>query len=186
MHDLAPLTPLGAAKPRTDTIGDWTLTEVTDRALASVAARLGREEEAARIVADLLGAEAPAPSRLSGGEIAAFWSGPDQWMIEAPLKTHEALAAQLSARAGGAISVTEQTDAWCRFDLTGPDLPRVLERLCPVDVHRLVGGEAIRTTMEHMGCFLICRTPVHVSILGPRSSAGSLHHALETAMRAAK
>lgn len=185
MHDLAPLTPLGGTAPRVDTYGARTLTEVIDRALASVAARLGREEEAAALVGTLIGAGAPGPSRIGGdGTLAAFWTGPDQWMVEAPFETHEDLAARIVARSEGAVSVTEQTDAWCRFDVTGPDLPRILERLCPVDAQGFVGGEAVRTTVEHMGCFVICRAPEQVSVMGPRSSAGSLHHALVTALRA--
>ena len=185
MHDLEQVTPLGAARARVDTHGPVTLTEVTDRALASVAARLARENETVAILTDLLGMAPPASARLAGERLAAFWTGPDQWMIEAPLATHEDLAAQLGARSGGAMSVTEQTDAWCRFDLTGEGFPDVFERLCVADTRTFAGGEARRTAIDHLGCFLLCRAPGHVSVLGPRSAAGSLHHALLTAMQSA-
>lgn len=185
MHDLDPITPLGAAEARVDTHGPVTLTEVTDRALASVAARLGREDETVVRLTDLLGTAPPAPARLVGEPLTAFWTGPDQWMIEAPLATHEDLAARLTASSDGAMSVTEQTDAWCRFDLTGDGLPEVFERLCPADTRAFAGGEALRTAIDHLGCFLLCRKVGHVSVLGPRSAAGSLHHALLTAMRSA-
>ena len=183
MHDLSPITPLGAAKARIDTHGPVTLTEVTDRALASVAARLGREDDTIAILTDLLGTAPSAPARLAGERLVAFWTGPDQWMIEAPLVTHGDLAQRLAARSGSAMSMTEQTDAWCRFDLTGEDLSDVFERLCAADTGAFAGGEAQRTAIDHLGCFLICRTPEHISVLGPRSAAGSLHHALLTAMR---
>ena len=182
MHDLVSLTPLGAQAPRTDRHGGVTLDEVTEVALASVAARLGREAEAAVLVAAVTGEAAPAPGRASA---RAFWMGPDHWMIEAPFATDEDLAARIVATAGGAASVTEQTDAWCRFDLRGERLAEVFERLCNADIRRFAGGEAVRTAIEHLGCFLICRAPGHLSVLGPRSSAGSLHHALLTAMRSA-
>jgi len=185
VHDLEPITPLGAAAPRTEIHGPVTLTEVTDRALASVAARLGRERETADLLADLIGEAPPAPARVSGTTLTAFWTGPDQWMIEAPLDSHEDLAEQLVAAAGGAMSVTGQTDAWCRFDLTGDGLPDVFERLCPADTRAFAGGEALRTAIDHMGCFLLCRAAGHLTVLGPRSSAGSLHHALLTAIRSA-
>ncbi len=185
MHDLEQITPLGAAEARVDTHGPVTLTEITDRALASVAARLGREDETVAILTDLLGIVPPAPARLAGEMLTAFWTGPDQWMIEAPLTTHEDLAEQLAGRSGAAMSVTEQTDAWCRFDLTGEGLPDVFERLCAADTRAFAGGEAQRTAIDHLGCFLICRAPRHISVLGPRSAAGSLHHALLTAMRSA-
>ena len=185
MHDLEPITPLGAVEPMTETHGPVTLTEVTDRALASVAARLGREKDTVARLTDLIGEAPPAPARLAGTTLTAFWTGPDQWMIEAPLATHEDLAARIVAASQGAMSVTEQTDAWCRFDLTGDGLPDVFERLCPADTRAFAGGEALRTAIDHMGCFLLCRDPRHVSVMGPRSSAGSLHHALLTAMRSA-
>lgn len=182
MHDLIALTPLGAHTPRSDNYGGITLTEITDVALASVAARLGREADAAALIAAVTGTDAPAPARSSD---RAFWMGPDQWMVEAPLATHEDLARQITAQANGAASVTEQTDAWCRFDLKGERLADVFERLCAADLRRFTGGEAVRTTIEHLGCFLICRSPAHVSVIGPRSSAESLHHALLTALKSA-
>lgn len=180
MHDLQPITPLGDSTPRVDHIGAITLSEIVDTALASVAARLGQDEQTRALLADLLGAPAPAPGRAVFGAPGAFWSGPDQWMIEAD---NEALATDLAARAKGCASITEQNGAWCRFDLTGSGLADVFERLCPIDVRSMHGGEASRSTIEHLGCFVICRTPEHFSVLGPRSSAGSLHHALLAAIR---
>ncbi|ABG29749.1 sarcosine oxidase subunit gamma [Roseobacter denitrificans] len=185
MHDLIPITPLGGQAPRVDTVGAVTVTEVTDRALASVAARMGAEKAAGETLSKTIGAQAPAPSRLAGDTLSAFWTGPDQWMIEAPIDTHEDLAKQLVAAFGSTASATEQTDAWCRFDLSGPHLPQVMEILCPVDTHIWRGGEATRTSIDHLGCFLLCRDPQTFSVIGPRSSAGSLHHALLTACRAA-
>lgn len=185
MHDLNPITPLGAADPVVEGHGPVTLREVTETALASVAARLGREAETTTLLTEVLGAAPPAPARLCAGTPGAFWMGPDQWMVEAPLSTHEDLAAQLAARANGAASVTEQTDAWCRFDLTGDNLADVFERLCPANTRAFAGGEAVRSAIDHLGCFLLCRAPDHITVLGPRSAAGSLHHALVVAMRAA-
>ncbi|MEL6682896.1 MAG: hypothetical protein AAFQ09_09650, partial [Pseudomonadota bacterium] len=43
MHDLKPITALGGAEPRTDTIGTVTIAENDGVSLASVAARLGQE-----------------------------------------------------------------------------------------------------------------------------------------------
>lgn len=185
MHNLTALTPLGATDHRVDTIGTRTLNEMVDGALASVAARLGQEAAASALIADFIGVDAPGPGRATSGDVAAFWTGPDQWMVEAPFATHEDLAAQISARAGGVASVTEQTDGWCRFDLSGTDLAEVFALLCPLDYPSFTGGEATRTSIDHLGCFVVCRTPDHASVIGPRSAAGSLHHALLTAMKAA-
>lgn len=186
MHDLEPLTPLGSAEPIVEHYGPITLTEVTDAALVSVTARLGREAETESLLARMLGGSSPQAGHLSGSDMAAFWMGPDQWMVEAPIAAFEDLAAHVAVLAMGAASVTGQTDAWCRFDLTGDGLADVFERLCCANTRAFTGGEAVRTTIDHLGCFLVCRAPGAVSVLGPRSAAGSLHHALVTALRSAQ
>lgn len=185
MHDLNPITPLGAARPRIDSHGPVTLTEITDRALASVAARRGHEAQTAALVAALIGAPAPGPARMGGTGRVAFWMGPDQWMLDAAIESHEDLAGEITAQAEGAASVTDQTGAWCRFDLTGEGLADVFERLTNANTRAFTGGEAQRTAIEHMGCFVLCHAPRHISVLGPCSSAGSLHHALLGAIRSA-
>ena len=185
MHDLAPITALGGAEAREDVHGGVMLLERPDVALASYAARLGREEDAATHLAELIGAEAPGPGRAAFGSLAAWWTGPDAWMIEAPIDTHEDLAARATEAAGGAASVTEQTDGWTRFDLSGARVADVLERLTALDVRAAGPGTAQRTTVDHLGCFAVWRTDGTVSVIGPRSSAGSLHHTILAAMRSA-
>ncbi|WP_170427944.1 sarcosine oxidase subunit gamma [Ruegeria arenilitoris] len=183
MHDLVAITALGGAEPRVDTVGGVTCTEVPEVALASVAARMGQETSAAKALATLIDTPTPDVGRWAGTMITAFWVGPDQWMVEAPYDSHEGLADQVKATVGDTASVTEQTDAWTRFDLSGDSIPAVLELLCQLDLRRFDKGSAARCSIHHVGCFVICRTPEKVSLYGPRSSAGSLHHAIVTAMR---
>lgn len=185
MHDLEPITPLGGRDPRIDIHGPVTIAEITDMALASVAARLGHETGVRSTLGKLLGSEVPGPSRGSAGTISAFWIAQDQWMIEAPVASHEDLAGRLAERLVGEASVTEQTDAWCRFDLTGPSLSSIMELLCVADTSVWQGGEVQRTVIDHMGCYLLCRAREHMSVIGPRSLAASLHHALLTACKSA-
>lgn len=186
MHDLVPITALGGHAARIDVHGPVTLIEVPDAALASVAARLGTEAKTASALKKLLGAEMPAPGKALTQSPGAFWMGPDQWMVEAPFDTHEDIMPWIKNAVGTAASVTEQTDGWCRFDLTGSDLSDVFERLCPVNTRAQMAGDATRTTIDHLGCFVICReTGTHFSVIGPRSSATSLHHALLVAMQSA-
>jgi len=161
------------------------LTEVTDTALAGYTARLGQEKKAATALKSFTGDVPPAPGFANFAEISTFWMGPDQWMVMAPHNTHEDLADQLTAHAKGRASVTEQTDGWCRFDLSGDGLAKVFELLCPIPVRSWTGDNATRTSIDHLGCFVLCRTPSHFTVLGPRSSAGSLHHALFTAIKSA-
>jgi sarcosine oxidase subunit gamma len=183
VHDLQPITALGGASPREDTIGTTTLTEQPGIALASVAARMGHEDGCKRHLKDVLGA-VPGPGKVQLHDPeAGLWMGPDLWMVSAPFATHEDLADQLKQRFGNTASVTEQTDAWVCFDLQGPGMEDVMERLCAIDIRAMQTGDGTRTTIDHLGCFVLRRDPADwVRILGPRSAAGSLHHALVTAM----
>lgn len=180
---LAPITPLGGTTPARVTIGPVTVTEVVDTALASLAARAGHDIAAAATAA---GIPLPGPGRAArGATYAAFWLGPQQWMVEAPFASHEDIVSHLKPVFGQTASLTEQTDAWARFDVTGSALPRLFERLCAYDLAAQVPGAATRTVIEHLGCYVILRDTGHVSVLGPRSSAQSLFHALTTAARSA-
>lgn len=184
VHDLTPITALGGATAQVDTVAGVTLTENPGLALASVMARMGHEAACAAHLADLLESDAPGPGRcrLHDPE-AAFWMGPDQWMVGAPFDTHEDLAAQLKTRFGETASITEQTDAWATFDLRGDGMEAVMELCCNINIRAMQTGDAQRTSIHHLGCFALRRDPSNwVRILTPRSSAASLHHALKTAM----
>lgn len=184
MHDLKTRTALGGDKPRVDTFDHVTITENDDLALASVTARLGQEQACNDVVQGLLG-EVPKPGQARMNEPeAGFWMGPDQWMITAPRNTHDLLADDLKTRFGASASITEQTGAWVGFDLTGSGLEDICERLCAIPIRQMQGGDARRTVIHQLGCFVIRLTDKgHIRILGPRASAGSLHHALITAAR---
>ena len=181
-HRLAPLTALGHPDPMVVTVGPVTLAERTDTALASLAARRGREGDVAA-AAQAIGLPLPGPGRHAAGQVwSAFWLGPGQWMVGAAFQTHEDIVAALRPAFGTAASITEQTDAWVRFDLAGDDLAAVFERLCALDVRSMQPGDASRTVIEHLGTFVI-RGTGGFTVLGPRSAALSLHHALLTALR---
>ncbi len=185
LPEMKPMTALGGDSPRADTHGPVTLTEVTHLALASVQARLGAEEACRKRLSDLLESDAPGVSELVMHDPeASFWIGPDQWMIGAPHDSHEDLAVQLTTRFGETASITEQNDAWAVFDLRGEVAP-VMELLCPINIRKMAVHTVQRTAIDHLSCFVTRRATDHLRILGPRSSAGSLHHALVTAMKSA-
>ena len=185
MHDFHALTPLGGSESRVTRHKDMVLSEFTDQSLASVAARLGKEDSASKLVSEFIKAPAPSPGTFAGEATSAFWMGPDQWMVSAPHDAYPDLAAYLLALTKEPVSVTEQTDGWCRFDLSGEDIVAVCEILCAVDLRKGQVGDATRTTIDHLGCFIIRRAKDTVSMIGPRSSATSLHHAIVTAMHSA-
>lgn len=183
VETLHALTALGNVEPQTVTVGSCRITERFDVALASLAVRKGREKD----VADAAAAAKvplPGPTRAeTGSPYAAFWIAPGMWMVEAPFATHEDIVAHLKPRFGDAASITEQTDAWVRFDLSAPDLAPLMERLTNVDFPKAPTGFAPRTSIEHVGCYLIRRGTGDVTLYGPRSSAKSLFHALEVVAR---
>lgn len=184
-HGLKPLCALGGAAPKAVTIGPVTITERADVALASLAPRRGHED-ALRAKAAGIGLPLPGPAEaLAGRPWGAVWLTPEIWLVEAPFETHEDIAGHLKPVFGEAASITEQTDAWVRLDVTGDDLPRLFERLCAVDLATRPDGFATRTVIEHLGVTLIRRGAGVVTLYGPRSSAGSLLHALEVAAASA-
>ena len=186
VHDLKPITALGGSDPVVETIASVTLSEVTNLALASVAARHGQEKGCEKALKKLLGNTAPGPGMaLLAQPFSAVWMGPEQWMIGADFATHEDIAEIVKAAMGDTASVTEQTDAWAGFDLSGAKIDAVMELLCPINMRDFPAGSATRTSIHHLGCFVISGGAEFVRILGPRASAGSLHHAIHTAMRSA-
>ena len=185
LPEMTPKRPLGGDGSQSESYGGVTLIENTGLALATFAARHGKESAAQGALAEWIGSDLAGPGRMTTGNTGCFWIAPDQWMVWAPHDEHEFLADELVDLSGGSASVTEQNDAWCCFDLRGPGLFSVFELLCPMNVRGATGGEAQRTTIHHLACFVLVRTPENIWVLGPRSAAGSLHHALLTATRAA-
>ena len=186
MHNLKPITALGATEAQIDAIGDVTISECPDWSLTSVSARLGAKKTAATAFKKALGIAFPKPMLSAAKDgVTVFWTGPNQCIVEAPYATHETLAIELATSLKAKASVTEQTDGWVRFDVDGSDCFAVLERSCAADTTMMPTGGVTRVILEHLGCFVLRRSNHHFSVYGPRSSAGSLHHALVAAARSA-
>ncbi|WP_126976397.1 sarcosine oxidase subunit gamma [Frigidibacter oleivorans] len=175
MTDLRPVTALGGETPARLQAGGHTLREIGDMGLASLALRQGAAEPAP------FGLALPGPGQWqAGAEVAAFWTGPGQWMIERPGRADSDIAAELAPLCPG-CSVTEQTDAFACFEIAAADgaaMDRLLARLVNLDPARLRPGSAQRTGFEHLPVFVIRRAGDRVAMLGMRSAAGSLWHAL--------
>lgn len=183
-HRLTPVAALGGPAPLRERIGPVSLVEATDMALASLAPRRGREAEVEARAAEAA-IPLPGPGQAAAGPTwGAFWVSPGMWFLEAPFATHEDVVAALRPLFGDAASLTEQTDAWVRLEVQGPLAP-LLERLCNLDLARFGPGSATRTVIEHLGVLAIRRAEDRMTLLGPRSSAASLHHALAGAARSA-
>lgn len=179
MTDLTPLTALGTTTPWSQTMGRLCLSETPELALASLA--LSRDTPPPTPFGMLL----PGAGQCVFSEpYGAFWMGPNQWMVEGHKHAHKDFAAELKTEAPGTY-VTEQTDAWCAFDIIAQSeqnrLPQLMQKLVNLDAHAFVTGCATRTGLEHMNVFLIRRADTHLTVIGMRSLAGSLKHAICTA-----
>ena len=176
MASLTPTTALGGTTPFDETVGGNRICEVGDAVMASLAMLRGQQGAFSRAAAGHL-EELPAPGNAVGnGTATTAWMGPDQYLVEG------IDAAVLSAAFGTSAAVTDQSDAWVRFDVTGDDAVAMLERLSSADTRGMQAGSATRTAIHHMHCVILCRAAgTGFTILGPRSSAASLHHALVAA-----
>lgn len=179
MPDLIPLTALGGTAPRSVTHGALTITENPGLALASLALRRGGGEPAP------FGLALPGPGHWSQtGGVAAFWTGPGQWMLEAEGRAESDFAAEVAAACHG-CSITEQTDAFVAFEIdsaTGAaPILALMAKLVNLDTVAFAPGHATRTGFEHMSVFVIRRAERRLALLGMRSAAETLWHALETA-----
>jgi len=185
VHDLAPITPLGSHPPRIDDFDGLQVAENTNFVLASIAMRRGHKAAFHRLAKSFLGVGLPDISGLTvNGDIRVFWTAPDQWFIQAPVESHENLEQQLGAALKDTVSVTEQSGGWVQFDLTGPRAPDVFERLCALNTRMMAANIVTRTTIEHLGCFVLCyENGQQYTVLSPRSSAASMHHAITSAAK---
>lgn len=177
MHNLKPITPLGGDTCRIHDFDGLKVVERTNFALASVALRHNHTPAA---IQAFLETPLPTPGKwVAHAHLNAMWIGPDQWLVQAPYDTHELLATQIKMAVGDSASVTEQTDGWCQFEVSGSCCADVFERLCNIDIRAMSRGDVTRTLLHHLGCFVRCEnTSDRFCVIGPRSSAESLLHAL--------
>jgi len=184
VHKLHEITALGKSEAISLEIGPFSLKEVTNTVIASYSFRKGSEKLAKKNIEKFVDDRLADIMSCNFGNISSFWVGPEQWFIEAKSTDQPDLAQELNKISKGTASVTEQTDAWCRFDLSGDYLEKPFSLLCNVDVPSFTGTEITRCQIDHLGCFLICRDLKYFTVLGPRSAAGSLHHAIVNSLKA--
>ncbi|MFW2589553.1 sarcosine oxidase subunit gamma [Sagittula sp. SSi028] len=183
MTDLSPLIPqtaLGTVVPREARIGSVILAEDATLGLASIALRAGYPAPTP------FGLTLPDVSGVSANARAgAFWMGRGQWMLELPGQAEADVVAQVVPQAPG-CAVTEQTDGFVTLNLSASAaqrLAQLLEKLVNVAVEDLAPGRVVRTGLDHMTVFVIRRSATELTVLGMRSFANALWHALERAIR---
>ena len=166
-------------------LGGNRIVERHELAIVSVAVPLGGEAPLAAALADGWGLDMPGPRRsTAAGDIRALKTAPDQLFLIFPHPTPDAETA-VQSRLQGTGYTTDQTDVWVAVEVSGPEVPAALERLCPVDLAPAAfpEGAFARTVMEHMGAIVIRLGADRFLLLSARSSARSFLHALEISFR---
>ena len=178
MTDLVAITALGKDAPFHAEIGTLTIRENTNLALVSISVSRGQT------VPEIFTMTLPNVGHWQGkADISAFWTAPNQWMIEGHGRAAEDFA-ELVKRAAPNCYVTEQTDGWVAFDIVSKNgtkpIANICEKLVNIDVNALKPGTAVRTALHHMSVYLIRRRDDQITVIGMRTLAGALCHTLQT------
>jgi len=118
----------------------------------------------------------PGPTAATLSPCLVLPLGQGQWLLQGELPDLAPLKEK--------VATTDQSDAWCGFTLKGIKVPAMLERLVMNPPSTYAEGCAVRTQIEHLGCWVVGLGSCEWQILGPRSSADSLFHALKQTAQA--
>ena len=168
--------------------GALSLSEVTDRAIFSLAIPLGLETEVSNKIKSEFDINTPAIGRAAetrDGLITMLRLGVDQLFcfIDSEQETNRAHA-EFSSRLGGCVYTTDQSDVWVSLMLSGNEVRKVLERICPIDLHpsKFTVSCFARTVMEHLGTIVYHHSDNGFTLMSASSSAKSFLHAIETSI----
>ena len=179
---LTPTSPLDGLVLR---IGANQIVERSELALTSVAITLGQGDVLARRFQELWGLSLPGACLTSiAGDWRAVSMTEDQILLMSP-GDGSAVEREVRNRLEGIGYTTNQTDAWVCLEVSGPDTPAALERICPINLAAGAFPETAssRTVMEHMGALVIRTGPEHFLLCSASSSARSFEEAIETSYR---
>ena len=160
MTDLAARSPAEGRLPLT--IGTLTLEECAPATITSVMPLRGWT------------GTLPAPNRTTTeGGTRTVWAGLNQWFVVG------------DAPDGPDAALTDQSDAWGRYRLSGADVEAALARLTPLDMRaaKFAPGHCARTLLGHMDALLIREDAETVEIWTFRSMAATTVHEVERALR---
>jgi heterotetrameric sarcosine oxidase gamma subunit len=160
------------------TLDAWRLDIVDPGPLTSIAPFAGQQAAVSRVLKSAYGLEFPQPNEtVTTGAVRAIWFGRDLALLagaapDGTLARHAAL--------------TDQSDAWAAFALTGAGMEDVLARLVPLDLRRKAFGDnrTCRTLLAHMNVSITRTGADSLMILVFRSMAQTLIEEVQEAMEA--
>jgi len=165
-----------------------TLSELTDLAMVSIAARGTHASALSAAIEREFGTALPMlPARHARDRFAVIWSGCDHWLAIGPMA--DGIAARLASCAGELGSVTDLTGAYTIVRIAGPRARDGMMKLVPTDLDASVftAGSAAATVAAHIPVQLwpvqlwqTDQSPTY-EISCPRSYAASLWRTLSAA-----
>ncbi len=168
-------------------IGGVRITEISDRAIVSIAIPIGGGADLAKAFAGSYKCDLPTVGSSTMSKIANtrfFGLQADQFFAVFDAETADPVS-EVGKRLKGAAYLTDQSDAWAMIRVWGQSSRAALERICPIDLHETAFGDGMvaRTAMEHLNVIILRQNRDDFLLLSPRSSATSFLHALETSAR---
>lgn len=156
------------------TLGQTTLAEWPLPRMTSVSPFQGQDKAVAKVLKSM-GLTFPAPNRTSvADDTTLIWTGRHQaFLLNAD-----------SASLAATCALTDQSDGWAAFTLTGPQAEAVLARLMPLDLRAsaFAVGHAVRAPLNHMNAVLWRTGPHAFTLLVFRSMARTAWHEIAEAM----
>ena len=142
--------------------------------ITSVAPWPGQEAAVSDALAPL-GLSFPGPNESqTAGSVRMLWTGRAQAFL---------IGAEPPAGLSRHAALTDQSDGWACFTLTGPTADQALMRLVPVDLWPAAFpvGSCIRTPLNHMS-MILTRTGAGFEVFVFRSMARTAWHEIEEVM----
>ncbi|BAI74489.1 sarcosine oxidase, gamma subunit (plasmid) [Azospirillum sp. B510] len=131
-----------------------TVAPAAPSALATLVAGRHRADALADALDRRFGVRPPLrPGHATGAGIGFIGVGPGRWLVLGDGADGAAFEAMLREAAAGLGAVSDQSDAFLLFDLSGPQVRRALAKGVAVDLHPGVFriGDAATTPVGHIG-----------------------------------
>jgi len=163
---------------------DVTLEEITDISLMSIAQPQRGRTALQKAVRAAWGCSLPVPgasARSKDNTVRLLCLGPDSFMV---IFAEGIPVRDAATRLDGKGYCTDQSDNWVALRIAGPMARTALARICPINLHADVFplGAFARTSMEHLGAFVLREGPDEFLLMSASSSASSFLHAITTSV----
>ena len=177
---LKPLNALGGNDLERSSFNGIEITEKYLNSLASIGCSEPLLKNFSKKLKSIFDIEVPGPGKsVASQKVRVSWTAQGQWFIESDEVFSQGFDSYLLEKLGKEFMVTDQSDGWVKFSLSGDNILKALEKCIMLDLYKMTGGSFSRCSLEHIGVYLLCeRAKRDFLIYGPRSSANSLHHAL--------